>query len=388
MQPDHTTLSAQLANTEAYLAADPGNAPLLARAIDLCLELGDPARALPHADAASAAMPGDPFLAYRHGIVLMALREWGTARAILAPLAARERDVNLATSAATCAMMQNDAGAVLATLAPFEADPGLPGAAVILLVRAHHHSADLERALAVVSAHRERMLGDAAFCGAAALACLDAEQLDEAAAFSTAARAAAAAQGGSTLEADVTSATIALAHTDPDTAAAGFETVLAAHPNEGRSWSGLGLANLLRRDLPAAGPQLEQAVQLMPGHIGSWHALGWCRIFEGDYAAARQAFETALDLDRNFAESHGGLAVVAALTGQREEAADAAQRALGLDRTSLAARYAQMVLAGDTLDPDRFRTLALRLLRGHRTPGGESLADVALRSADNPPDAR
>jgi tetratricopeptide (TPR) repeat protein len=278
--------------------------------------------------------------------------------------------------------------AVLATLAPFAADPNLPAAAVTLLVRAPHHLADLDGAIALIAAHRARLLGDAAFCGAAALACLDAGQLEEAAAFGTAARTAGTAQGIATIEADVALATVALAYTDPDTAITGFETVLAARPDEGRSWSGLGLANLLRRDMRAAGPQLERAVDLMPTHIGSWHALGWCRIFEGNYGAARQAFETALALDRNFAESHGGLAVVAALTGRSEEAEAAAQRALGLDRSSLAARFAKMVLAGDTLDPERFRALALRLLRGHQTPSGESLADVTLRASENARDAR
>ena len=388
MQPDQTSLYAQLASTESYLAVDPGNAPLLARAIDLCLELGDAARALPHAEAATALDPADPFLAYRHGIVLMGLHQWAPARALLAPLAARDPDVNLAIATATCSMMLGDAPAVLAVLAPFASDPQLPGAAVTLLVRAHHHMGDVDSALALVATHRDRMAGDVAFCGAAALACLDAGQLDDAAAFSAAAREAGAAQGLSTVEADVTLATIALVNTDPATAIAGFEAVLAAHPEEGRSWSGLGMANLLRRDFTSAGPQLEKAVHLMPGHIGSWHTLGWCRIFEGHYSAAAQAFETALALDRNFAESHGGLAVVAALSGQREEAEAAAQRALGLDRTSLAARYAQMVLAGDTLDQDRFRTLALRLLRGHRTPLGESLADVVLRENEQPGDAR
>lgn len=368
---------AQLASTEAYLATDPDNAHLLARAIDLSLDVGEPERALRHAEAATGAHPDDPFLAYRRGLALMGLARWNEARAILAPLAATATDLNLAHSAATCAMMVGEHAAVLAMLAPFRDEPMLPGAVVALLVRASHHSGDLDSALALIAAHRTRLADDGDFAAAAALACLDAGQFDDAAGFSAAAR----ALGHAPIEALVVDATLALANADTAAAVAGFEAVLARRPEEARSWSGLGMASLLKRDLGAAGPQLEHAVKLMPTHIGSWHILGWCRIFEGDLGAAEQAFQTAMVLDRNFAESHGGLAVVAALCGNRDAAEAAAKRALALDRTSLAARYAQMVLAGDTADPVRFQAIALRILRGHRTPTGESLADTVLRHA-------
>lgn len=387
-QNDQPGLQAQLASTESYLVQDPHNPSLLARMIDLCLDAGEPARALRHAEAAVARYPDDKFLAYRHGVALMSLLRWADALAVLAPLAATDHDVNLATSVATCQMMLGRPAEVLVTLAPYGADPAaavaadaqpLPAAAVTLLVRAYHHLGAVDVALAVIAAQRARLSGDAAFAGAAALASLDAGLLDDARAFSAAA--AAASAGGATLESQVVDATIALADTDSDAAIAGFEAVLARRPDEGRSWSGLGMSNLLKRDFGKAGPQLEQAALLMPAHIGTWHALGWCRIFQHDLAAADQAFARALELDRNFGETHGAMAVVAAMRGQRDAAQAAAARAIGLDKNSLAARYAQMILAGDTLDPERFRALAMRLLRQHQTLSGESLADVVRRNA-------
>jgi Flp pilus assembly protein TadD len=114
----------------------------------------------------------------------------------------------------------------------------------------------------------------------------------------------------------------------------------------------------------------------MPSHIGTWHLLGWSRILGRELDGARSAFDTALGLDRNFGESHGGMAVVLALQGQREQAEAAIERALGLDRDSLAARYAQMVLSGQTEDPERFRQLARRLMQTRQGAFGRTLSDL------------
>ena len=155
--------------------------------------------------------------------------------------------------------------------------------------------------------------------------------------------------------------------------------MLAKKPDEGRSWSGLGMASLLQRDLAGAAVQLEQAVKFMPKHIGTWHALGWCRLFAGDQNGAAQAFETALGLDRNFGESHGGMAVVAAIRGERAAAEGSIDRAMRLDPQGLSARYAQMVLSGQTSDPERFRAIAHRLMSSHKTLSGEDLSTVVKR---------
>jgi Flp pilus assembly protein TadD len=181
------------------------------------------------------------------------------------------------------------------------------------------------------------------------------------------------AGGARPVEALVVAASLALGRIDADAAIRICNEVLADNPGEGRSWSGLGLASMLKRDLPAAERQLEQAVKFMPGHPGTLHALGWCKILSSDLRGARAIFLKALELDRNFGDSHGGLAVVQALDGERQAAEESIKRALGLDPNSLSAKFARMALDGKVSDPARFRALVPRLLAGYRAPFGQSL---------------
>ncbi len=260
-------------------------------------------------------------------------------------------------------------------MAPYVGAPDLSGDAVTLLVRAYHHVGDFDAGSALVDAHRERLAGDAVFLAAASLLYFDEGKVEQSAALSDAAL----LLGARPIEALVVNASLALGRTDAATAIERFNEVLAVNPREGRSWSGLGMASLLRRDLAGAAVQLEQAVRYLPQHIGTWHALGWCKLFSQDLEGAAQAFQTALGLDRNFGESHGGVAVVAAMRGERDVAEAAIERAVRLDPEGLTARYAQMILSGQTADPERFKAIADRLLRGRKTLSGESVADVVLR---------
>lgn len=369
---DNSQALEQLARTESYLAVDPGNKDLLARAVDQALDAHAIERAEAHALAALARYPGDPFFRYRHAHVLNARRQWGEAAAIYADLLSTTSDANVACSLAHCYSWLGQHQAALDTLAPFA---GLPGDAVTVQVRAMHHAGVLDQAIALIDREHERLAGHAPFLAAASLVFLDSQDTARAAAFSDAALALAPAS----VEGQVVRATLALADADSDTAIAQFQQVLAAHPEEGRSWSGLGMASLLKRDLGNASAQLEQALKYMPGHIGTWHSLAWCKVFGGDLAGAEASFLTALELDRNFGESHGGMAVVAALRGDRTTAQAALERALRLDRNSLAARYAQLVLSGETADPDRFRALAFKFMAAHKTASGERLSDVVKR---------
>jgi Flp pilus assembly protein TadD len=261
-------------------------------------------------------------------------------------------------------------GDALAVLQPHE--DVLHAAGVTLLVRVLHLQGDPEQALAVALRQRGRCGDDAALLAAASLAALDSDELEQAQALSDAAL----AGGTRPAEALVTAGSLALGRMESDVADKLLNEVLATRPEEGRAWSALGMASLLRRDLPAARTQLETALRFMPGHIGTWHSMGWCCLFAGDRAGAESAFRQALELDRNFGESHGGLAVVQAMTGQREEAQRSIDRALGLDGQSLSARYAQMVLAGQTEDPERFRQLARRIAQSRQGPFGRTLAEL------------
>ncbi|MEJ7806065.1 MAG: tetratricopeptide repeat protein, partial [Telluria sp.] len=185
------------------------------------------------------------------------------------------------------------------------------------------------------------------------------------------------AHGARPTDALVVAASLALGRTDTEVAIKLFNEVLAKNPTEGRSWSGLGLASMLNRDLPAASQQLEQAVKYMPDHVGTLHTLGWCKILSQDLDGARGVFLKTIDMDRNFGDSHGGLAVVLAMKGERDLAEESIKRALGLDPQSLSARFAQMVLAGKVDDPVKFRALAGRMLSAYKGPFGASL-DVML----------
>lgn len=367
--------SARLARIEGYLGADPQNKELLAEAIDLGLAAGDLARAAAHTAAALALYPDDAFFQARQGHVLLAGQDWAAAAAQFQVLLARHADANLAYNFAYACQMLGRYADAAAALAPFAAEAVLASPAAAVLLRAYHHLGEFDAALALIARQEAAGAGDAAFYGVASAIFFDADQLDEAARCSQAAL----AGGRAPLEALVVGGSLALAQGSAGggEASALFEQALARNPAEGRAWSGLGLASLLRQDLATAQEQLEQAVHYLPEHIGSWHVLGWCKIFRQDLAGAEAVFRHALALDRNFGDSHGGLGVVQALLGQKAEAEGSIERALRLDPQSLSARYAQMVLAGETADPARFRALAQRLLASRPAPLGQgSMADL------------
>ncbi|CAB3759937.1 Beta-barrel assembly-enhancing protease [Burkholderia paludis] len=150
------------------------------------------------------------------------------------------------------------------------------------------------------------------------------------------------------------------------------------HPDDGRTLSALGMAQLLTENLGAARDTFLRAAHFMPGHIGTWHGLAWACVLQQDLQDARNAFERALALNRGFGESHGGLAVVEALAGERHAAQMSVERALRLDPLCLSARYAEAVLNGDAGDPERFARLARRVLSARRDVEGRALSDVVL----------
>ncbi|WEF32863.1 tetratricopeptide repeat protein [Pseudoduganella chitinolytica] len=376
MQQQDTHLAAavaQLERSETYLAADPGNPHLLAAVIDQALAARQPERAARHAEAAVARYPEDDFLRARLGNARLAQQRWSDAADLFDALLARHADPALAYGAAYARYRQGLYQSAYDVLAPFAQRDDLFAAAATLLMRVLHFLGEPEQALALAAVHRPRCGTDAEFLAVASLAALDSGDLAAAVELSDAAL----AGGQRPAEALVTAGSLALGNLDEASAERLLNEVLASRPEEGRAWSALGMATLLRRDLPAARHQLETAVRFMPGHIGSWHSLGWCCLFAGDQAGARDAFATALDLDRNFGESHGGMAVVQALAGQRDEAQKSIERALGLDAQSLSARYAQMVLGGQTEDPQRFRQLALRIMQSRQGAFGQNLAEMA-----------
>jgi Flp pilus assembly protein TadD len=180
------------------------------------------------------------------------------------------------------------------------------------------------------------------------------------------------------VEALVVQGSLSLAEADAEGATRYLALAQTMLPDDGRIWSGLGLASLLAQDVDQAQARLERATRSMPGHIGTWHALAWCRLLSGRPNEASRDFEHALALDRNFSESHGGMAVALAALGRRLEAEVAMETALRLDRTCLSAQYARALLGGETGDPVQFRRFAKRALAGRRSADGRLLSDLVL----------
>ncbi|MDO8033528.1 tetratricopeptide repeat protein [Janthinobacterium sp. SUN128] len=375
MQPEPsnvTEAASRLERTEQYLKSDPGNRNLLATAIDQCLELGRLEAAAGHAEAALARFPEDAVFQSLRGNVLMAQQRWDDAAAVFAPLLAVHADMHLAYNLAYCYFWLARYADAAQALAPFGSAADIWPEAVTLLLRVLHHAGRMDEAVALAAIHESHCGTDHRFLSVASLVYMDAGDAAQAERLSQAAL----ADPVPPLEALMVSGSMALARFDAVAAVERFGQVIARYPQEGRSWAGLGMSSLLVNDLSTARTQLEQAVKFLPSHIGSWHLLGWCRLFEHDLAGARQVFEQALAMDRNFGESHGALAVVQAQLGEREPAAKSIERALGLDPRGLSARYAQMILAGDTVDPLAFRQLAFKLLSSQKGVFDDDLGKV------------
>jgi Flp pilus assembly protein TadD len=234
----------------------------------------------------------------------------------------------------------------------------------------------MDRAATLIEQHLPRLESDPGFTGAASLALFDMGEVERAGALADASLALSPVPS---LDALVASASAALAHNDSVRARERFEQALRLRPDDGRSWSGLGLTSMQDGNLVLATQQLERAVEHMPAHLGTWHMLGWCRLLQRDLAGARAAFLSALERDRNFGESHGAMAVILAFEGARQEAEAAIERALRLDPKGLSACYAGMVLAGEVDDPVRLREVADRLLRERTAGAGASVAGMVDR---------
>lgn len=373
MQPKDIAGLPQLERYEAYLASDPDNGALLGSVVDLCLAAGQPQRAENHVRTALVRKEGDPYLRSMLGHTLLAQQQWQAATDLFEALLAQYPDGSLAYNFGLGCLWTGRWQEGWQALAPYvEASNVQPGAAAATLaLRLLHRLGEFDRAGALVERVKDVLAKDAAFLGAASAMYLDDGNLEQAAALSEASLA-----HGRTVEALVVAGSVALARPEVDVAVPLFLEALASSGSEARAWAGLGMASMLRKDLPAAQLQLEKAVHYMPGHIGTWHLLAWARLYGGDVAGATSAFQTALDLDHNFGESHGGMAVVQAMAGQRLAAEASIARAVGLDRESLSARYAQMLLDGELHDADRFRTLAMRLLFSRTGTFGRSMGEI------------
>jgi tetratricopeptide (TPR) repeat protein len=354
----------EAARMSRFVAADPANHALRCDAVAAHLTAGDLAQAQQLIQDGLTLWPQDAPLRSLFGQVMLAAQKWAEACALFQSLLAEQPDVHLAYNFAYGCMRLGRFAEAREALLPWARSASVPPPAMAVLLAAMHHSGAQAEALALAAERGTEFAGHPEFLAAYALLAFDEGDLELTRRLS----AAEAAGGAHTLAGLVVAGSLALEGGNGDAATSLFEQALRLNPQDGRSWSGLGVASLLRHNLEAAEQQLQQAVALLPQHIGSWHALGWCRIRAGQLGTAHAAFETALALDRNFAESHGGVAVVTALAGRREQAEAACALALRLDPNSFSARYAQLVLAGEAQDVQLMRKGALRMLRHNPSP--------------------
>lgn len=382
LQTSHDAAGARLLRLEGFLAQDPGNPHLLNDAFQAALAAARFDAAEFHLTHARA-LGHDARLWQLHAIHLdLARHRWDDARAAITSLMAepgldKALSDSLSQDLAYVLFEQRDHAAALASLEPVVASATadgseLPVSSQQLLLRLWHRSAKLDEAMnwARAADAAGRLAPVAA--GVASLVAVDAGDLPLAGQWMRRAE-----QGGTnTVESLLTASTLALASRDGDAAQGFARQALAMNGEDGRSWSMLGLAQLLGGGLPESQQSLERAVLTMPEHVGTWLALGWVRVMRQDAAAAQAAFEEGLARDRNFAECHGALAVALAMQGQDEPARQSIERAQRLDPAGLSAQFAQLVLDGHgQVDPAALRDVAGKLLGQRLGPMGGTMSD-------------
>ena len=389
---------ASLAHTRAvrlsgYLREDPHNPALLADACDAALAAGLHTLARQHMDTAAALGLDPAAWTFRRARSCIAQRQLEDAERLLTQLlAAHDRNPAIAHDLAYVRLLQGAFDASRVLLAPWidgnePVEPDMREALQVLWLRAAHRLDDLDAAWEWAERQRAQGLLQPAACGVASLLALDLGRFEDARGLADGALALRPRQA----EALVTRGSLALADRNAFRATHLLEQALQANPDDGRTWSALGLCSLQAQDWPAAQVRFERALQAMSAHVGTWHALGWSRLLQQDTQGALDAFRRALDLDRNFAESHGALGLALAVAGQRADAEAHLDVARRLDPSNVTGRYAQALLAGEAADPERLRILADRLLDrpgfGRSTLAEEVRSALAARSGA-PPSSR
>lgn len=359
--PAVSPAAARLQRLAGYLAQDPENAALLADACESAIACGAHEQAERYIESARRMSLDRGEWQFRLARLHMAKGELRDAADLLEELRAEvgEHPV-VAHDLAYINLLQGDAVAARDVLQPW-LDANLPASAAdaraslqALWLRACHRSGHLHEAWAWIRQKDAAGQLGAAARAVASLIAFDLEDLDAARSLADAALAA----DGEQLEALVARGSVALAEGETERASLLFQRALQRHPGDGRTWSALGLASLLRQDFSSARSQLERAVEVLPGDIETWQALGWSRLVQGDRDAAVAAFYAALAIDSSDADSHGALAVLHALLGDAVAAQQHLDAAGTLGADGAALPYARAVLSGEARNPATLDAMA------------------------------
>jgi Flp pilus assembly protein TadD/peroxiredoxin len=111
-------------------------------------------------------------------------------------------------------------------------------------------------------------------------------------------------------------------------AAASFQQVVDAKPNDPEAYYNLGTLSLQRHDFPQARHYLEQALKFRPNYPEAWNNLGMMAAQQGDAAEAIQNFRQSLLLRPAYATALLNLGNVYRRQGDFEKAQESLKRAL------------------------------------------------------------
>jgi tetratricopeptide (TPR) repeat protein len=371
--------ASRLARLLSFLEHDPSNVNLLLDAMGLATELGDTAVGLRLVEHLETNATTDPrAFAYAAHLLLQAGQfaaagVWGS-RA----LAGGVDQPAVLFNAAFGHFYGGDYASAAEHLAKLTADEDCPVATLVMHARALHQQELTEEAEVLIRRAQQREPSNIEVRGL--LAFLQYENDDNPSALQTARET--LVDNPDQLDALIACAS---AHFELGSIEASRKTWLhtvAAHPNCGRGWSGLGQLEFNELEFVDAEKHLLLAVEFMPDHIGTWHLLAWIYILRNDSAQARNALDKSYELDRNFGETHGGLAIVDVMDNHDDRARMGIRRALKLNPVGLGARYAEMLLLQKAGQTDKAQQLVDQVIdrtlpNSHNT--GRMLIDQWLK---------
>jgi tetratricopeptide (TPR) repeat protein len=124
-----------------------------------------------------------------------------------------------------------------------------------------------------------------------------------------------------------------------DQAAASFEQVVAAKPDDAEAYYNLGTLNLRRNNYQKAGEYLERALKLRPEYPEAWNNLGMIAAQAGKADEAVRSFQQALSQRPSYAVALLNLGNVYRRQGSAAQAQDCLTRALALQPDDPEANY-------------------------------------------------
>jgi Flp pilus assembly protein TadD len=167
-----------------------------------------------------------------------------------------------------------------------------------------------------------------------------------------------------------------------DQAAASFEQVIAAKPDDAEAHYNLGTLNLRRNNFPEARKNLEQTLRLRPDYPEAWNNLGMMAAQQGQSDEAIKDFRQSLQLRPTYAIAMLNLGNVYRRQGDFAKATESLQRALEMQpddaeifyslgmlsaqqrQTSQAAEYLQKAIALRPNYAEALNNLGVLYVRG------------------------